>query len=614
MSAARTAARVALVAVAIAGAAAAAALAFGPRLLHAAIERAGPALIGREVHAGGAAIDWGRRTTLAATDLSVANAAWAARQPMLSTARAAVTFDLLDLLRLRLAPAAIEVRDPVLRLARNAEGEWNIPGGGSSTRGGSEAGEGHRATSWALRALRALHVEGGEVILDDRASAAVDAHVTGLSVRPQDSRDGIAAEGRIALGAAAPIPFSVQAGPFAGRPGEAGLEPIPVRVALGPETARLSADGRVAVPPGIDGLDMQVEAHGEDLSPLLAALGGLQVPPTPAFEASASVKGVGRELRLRDISARLGGSRIEGKASLALGPRTRPRLSFDLDAPQAALADFRWLGPAGASPPGAGGGDVPTGWLDMADMQGSLRLAELKGLADGGSLRAGVELSDRVLRIDPFHLALASGSASGHAVLDAAEGPPSVALHVEAKGLRLEPLLAAVGTQMVEGALTTASATLHGRGTSWGAIAGSLDGHARFRIDDGTIAPSRVRHMALGLGEAFGLVFGAQPEATPLVCAIGDIPVQQGVARAERLVAVLPSVAITAEGEARLGEGTIQLRLTPQPLDGAVLRLLAPADVSGSLWSPEVEVHTTLGSGPEQASAARICGQDGRKP
>ena len=59
------------------------AAAFGDRLLAAAIERAGPALVGRDVRVGGVSIDWGFPTSVTATDLVVANADWDAGAPML---------------------------------------------------------------------------------------------------------------------------------------------------------------------------------------------------------------------------------------------------------------------------------------------------------------------------------------------------------------------------------------------------------------------------------------------------------------------------------------------------------------------------------------------------
>ena len=145
------------------------AAAFGERLLAAAIERAGPALVGREVRVGGVSIDWGFPTSAAATDLVVANADRGADTPLLRAQRVAVT---IDLLRLRVSPVRLALRQPVLHLARDAQGRWNLPStGGGASGGGSLVG---------FEAPREVEVENGEVTVDDLASPGVEARNAAL--------------------------------------------------------------------------------------------------------------------------------------------------------------------------------------------------------------------------------------------------------------------------------------------------------------------------------------------------------------------------------------------------------------------------------------------------
>ncbi len=164
----------------VAGAVVAAA-AFGERLLAAAIERAGPALAGRQVRVGGVSIDWGFPTSVAATDLVVADADRSAGAPMLRAGRAEVTVELLDLLRLRVSPARLALRQPALHLVRDERGLWNLPWAGS---GGGDAGaSGGGGSFLEFGAPREVEVESGEATVDDLASPGVEARIAALSAR-----------------------------------------------------------------------------------------------------------------------------------------------------------------------------------------------------------------------------------------------------------------------------------------------------------------------------------------------------------------------------------------------------------------------------------------------
>jgi uncharacterized protein involved in outer membrane biogenesis len=199
--------------------------------------------------------------------------------------------------------------------------------------------------------------------------------------------------------------------------------------------------------------------------------------------------------------------------------------------------------------------------LRRADAEGDLRVERLEGLAaEPAGLRAGIALQDNRLRLHPLRLELAGGAAEGDATVEAAAAggaPPRAGLRLEAKGLRLGPLLAAFGIgETATGTVRTASVDLSGRGTTLREIAAGLDGTARFRITDGSVRVPGLARLSMGLLETFGAVLGVGGDAgaTPVACAVGDLPVRGGVVHAERLVVVTPRVAIT--GKARSGSAT----------------------------------------------------------
>ena len=585
---------------------------FGERLLAAAIERAGPALVGRYVRVGAVSIDWGFPTSVAVTDLVVANADRSADAPMLRAGRAEVTVEPLDLLRLRLSPVRLALRQPALHLARDERGRWNLPSTGS---GGGAPGGG---SFFEFGAPREVEIENGEVTVDHLASPGVEARIAALSAR--GTPDGLEFRGMASRGGGGPVPFSGEAGPVAALfgGGEGGAEPYPVRLAVGPETARLSAVGHLARPLELSGVDFRMEAQGDDLAPLLGAL-AVPVAGTPPFRFTARLTDVERGWRLQDVAARVGESRIDGGLSVLLAGRPKPLLRFDLVAPRIVPSDFRWLATVGGGGEAAPGSwfsaELPTAWLRRVDAEGNLRVERLEGLAaEPAGLRAGIGLEDGRLRLQPLRLELAGGAAEGSATVEAAAGgaPPRAELRLEANGLRLGPLMAAFGIGEVTGTARTASIDLRGRGRTPREIAAGLDGAAGFRIADGSLRVPGLARLSMGLVETFGAVLGVGGDAgaTPVACAIGDLPVRGGVVHAERLVVVTPRVAITGEGTVRLGEGTLHLTLTPRPLDEALLRVVVPVVVSGDLASPEVAPEPEFRVGAARAGApADVCAE-----
>ncbi|GAA0566262.1 AsmA family protein [Craurococcus roseus] len=594
------------------------AAAFGDRLLAAAIERAGPALVGRDVRVGGVSIDWGFPTSVTATDLVVANADWGGGTPLLRAGQAEATVELLDLLRLQVSPVRLALRQPALHLARDERGRWNLPSAGGGGDGSASGG----GSLFQVAAPREIEVEGGEVTVDYLASPGVEARIAALSARGTPS--GVEFRGTASLEGGAPIDVSGGTGPlaalFGGGEGEA--KPFPIRLEIGPETARLSADGHMARPFDLAGVDLRVQGQGDDLAPLLAAL-AVPVAATPPFRFTAHLTDIERGWRLRNLAARLGESRMEGEASVLLAGRPKPFLKFDLVAPSAVTSDFGWLASAGGSGSGSGAlgswmdAKLPTAWLRRAEAEGDLRVERLEGLAtEPAGLRAGVEMKDGRLRLQPLRVELAGGAAEGSATVEAADAdaPPRAGLRLEADGLRLGPLLAAFGAgEVASGTARTASADLSGRGTTLREVVAGLDGVARFRVADGTVRVPGLAQLSMGLVETFGAVLGVGGDAgaTPVACAIGDLPVRDGVVHTERLVMVTQRVAITAEGTIRLGDGTLRLTLTPSPLDEALLRVVVPVVLSGDLASPEVETHPELRVGAARTGVpADVCAEE----
>lgn len=584
--------------------------AFGERLLATAVERAGPALLGREVRVGTVAIDWGRHATIRATDLALADAVWSTDPAMLRIRRTEVSLDLVDLLRLRLSPVSLVLQQPALHLARSIEGQWNLPRGVGASGG---------IMDLRLAALRWMEIEGGEITVSNRASAGVEARITALSASLVPAAKRVEFSGMASHDGGAPFPFSGQAGSPAALLDDAG-GPFPVRLAVGPEAARLSAEGHVVRPFDLAGVDLQIRAQGEDLAPLLVAF-GVGATGTPPFDVTARLTDTARGWSLKDLAARMGESELRGEAAVSAGGQGKPQLSMDLVAPQLVPSDLGWLASLDQGRERGSGSiadtRLPTVWLHRMNARGKLRLEHLSGLAGGpAALRLDFELEEGRLHVEPLRFELAGGMAEGSATLDAGGGgPPRLALRADADDLQLGRLMAMFGIGELTGRLATASVDLRSQGMMLREVAEALDGELRFRVAEGSIGLPSLSHMSMGLVEALGVAMGGHGGgSTPLTCAIGNVPVRGGVAHVERLLLVIPNIVIVGEGTVRLGDATLNLTLTPRPRDEALLRVVVPVVVSGDLTSPQVSKNPDLRVGSRSAVVSDPCGHeaDGR--
>lgn len=580
--------------------------AFGGRLLAVAIEKVGPALLGREVQVGSVAIDWGRHTAIRMTDLTLANANWSAGATMFSTRQAELTLDWLDLLRLRLLPVALVLRQPKLHLARNAEGRWNLPG----AKGGAGSSNGVRSM---LATLRQMEIEGGEINLDDLTSSGLEARIASLSARLSPAAERMEFRGTVTHDGVTPIAFAGRTGSPAALLGNDN-GPFPVQMTLGPEAARLSVEGRIARPLDLAGVDLRLRAQGGDLAPLLAAFAG-GATHTPPFDLMAQLTDTARGWRFENLVAHIGESELHGEAALSMRGQQRPQLSMNFVAPQLIPSDFRWLASLGWEGEDASASvadaELPTAWLTRADAQGSLRVERLVGLASGpAGLQLDFNLKEGRLQLEPLRLELEGGVSEGSMIVEAGDsGAPRIVLRAEANGMQLAPLLAMFGTDALTARLETASVDLRGEGMTLREVAAGLNGTSRFRLEDGRVGVASLAHMSMGLVETLGVALSnSRNGSTPLTCAIGNFAVRNGVAHAERLIMVIPQIVIVGEGSVRLDDATLNLTLTPKPIDEALLRVIVPVVISGPLAEPEVSKQPELRIGARSAIPPDPCG------
>lgn len=374
---------------------------------------------------------------------------------------------------------------------------------------------------------------------------------------------------------------------------------------------------------GLNGLDLALAVDSDTLAGLSRLTGG-EVPPIGPFKLTGALSGGGHRWKLADLKASLGGSDAVGE--LVLDTAGRLRLSGALNANLLALADFitpaakpgEKLAPKALKAAGDGrlfpAEPLAVGWLRGLDADvvvralkvslGPLRLAEAEAVLHAAGGR---------LALRPIRAWAAGGPVEGELELDAAGAVPTLALRTSAKGVDLGRLLKDGGTDALSGGRTDVRLDLRGRGASWRALMASATGEAVVGVGDG-----RLRNGAIdwpGGGALVQLVGVLNPasqgeETTPLSCAAMRFVVKDGVAVADRGIAVeTGKVNVVGAGMIDLREERLDLGLTPRVRDGGGA-LSAPlagmARLRGSLAEPAL--------GLEPLGGVRLAADTGPSP
>jgi uncharacterized protein involved in outer membrane biogenesis len=205
--------------------------------------------------------------------------------------------------------------------------------------------------------------------------------------------------------------------------------------------------------------------------------------------------------------------------------------------------------------------------------------------------------------VQPLQALVGGGTVVGRATLDAARArPATLALNVEGKGISAEKLAAAMGhAGTISGGNTDLALGLAGPGESVARFMGGANGEVR-----ATMGPARTSGAALDFGgDVLTKVADlANPSRrtekySEIQCAVVRLPVRDGIASAERTIAVETArVDMVAAGTINLRNETLDLALRPNVKEGLGFGAASLAElvrITGTLSNPSVGIDT-LGS------------------
>jgi uncharacterized protein involved in outer membrane biogenesis len=318
------------------------------------------------------------------------------------------------------------------------------------------------------------------------------------------------------------------------------------------------------------------------------------------------VKAQQQTVSLDPLEVGVGKGKLSGQLAIDKAqPRTR--LTFKLAGSTVALADV--AAPlAGKKPPPKAvpkshflfsEAPIDLGALHAVDADGDLAVDTLL-LPDGrrlDKLHVQFTLRNGVLDAPVMQAVVFGGSVVTRGKLDAAQGKEAaLVLHLDARGLELPAMLAVAGSKReIRGGKTNVSADISARGDSLHGFASTASGNVLM-----VMGPATLGHPAGGGDETFNRLaeavnpFRQVDPTTEISCAVARLPLQGGVARIDRSIAVETNkIGANASGSLDFRNETLDLSIKPQIRKGISLNISQIASLvhfRGPFTAPTVGV------------------------
>jgi uncharacterized protein involved in outer membrane biogenesis len=381
----------------------------------------------------------------------------------------------------------------------------------------------------------------------------------------------------------------------------AGGEPLKLDLVAEAGGTKVKLDGVIAEPAAAKGIELKLVADGADLASL-SGLAGAELPPIKPWKASLSLAGEADALRSDDIQLHLGGSDLSGNLSFTQREGKVPLLEAKLHSKLLDLASFQSEEEAVEKPkekkekvfsPEPLALDGLKSLDAVVDYRADRLLANKLEI---NKLEVDLRLTDGVLNIKPLKAGIADSTAQGQVQLNATAKPAKLALKLTAKGLELGKLLKAAADDETLSGKGDLSIDLQGQGNSMAAIMGSLNGHSRLLVGEGSIKTGAVDSLIGGLSQVVGTLVAEQKDTAVMHCLASDFDIKQGVATSRALLVDTEFSTVFGEGNINLGKETLDLKIKPEPKE-ATLNVAVPVQIGGTLANPTF--------GVEKVAAAR---------
>lgn len=543
------------------------------------------AATGRELTVHGSAhLALSLEPKLVLDDVTLSNAPWAGAHDMVKAKKLELQVALLPLLSRRFELVQLSLVEPTIALETDAQGRHNWDMSPPPAAAGTAPGSGTASLPPALAAGNLGIVDGTITLRDGSSGAVTRIEVAQFAVRARSADAPISAHFR----------------------GKVDDVPVDVEGTFGPVADLLARRWPYPV-------SLQGDVAGQKTA------------------ISTKVRAVDRQYTLDDLKVAVGANALTGSFAATTGG-ARPRLVFDLSGPVLAL-DALPL-PVTAAAPAAAPTSAPAksgrAWLipdtrvdfaplRLVDAQGRIALGRLT--LPGGrtyeKLQVALALDAGRLDVSSFSVAALGGTVAGTFTVDATR-PDRAALrvHLDGRGMAIGAILAAVGQpREIKGGKTDVTVDLAMQGASPHAWASTATGSFRMVTGPADLTNSRLDPNSV-LDKLSSAVnpFRAVDAATDLRCAVARFPLQDGIARVDRGIAMETSkLGVTATGTLDFRNETLEFTFQPKVRKGIsidIANLSEFVGISGPFASPQVRIDP-VGSVKALASIGAAVGTGG---
>lgn len=278
----------------------------------------------------------------------------------------------------------------------------------------------------------------------------------------------------------------------------------------------------------------------------------------------------GDSFAFENVSINLDDSQIKG--DIRIKNFAEPVIAFDMD--MDTLDADRYLPPAAnknkpisspASALAAGAAIIPVEILRKLNINGELSLLKLK-VSDMTMQDIHLKLNAKngILTTQQSVKQFYQGSYAGNFSIDARHGEPILALNETLTHVHIEPLLKDYRNEAKISGIANASARLQGQGNNVGSIKSSLHGQLSFNIKDSVIRGFNLQKI---IDEGKSLVKGTyrpaehKKDQTLFSDITGTANVKQGIIRNDDLLAKSSKLRVNGKGNADLNTETLNYQI-----------------------------------------------------
>lgn len=349
---------------------------------------------------------------------------------------------------------------------------------------------------------------------------------------------------------------------------------------------RLQLAGRATDIFEFGGMEADLRLSGRSLADLRALLTP-GWPDTAAFTATGHLSKAGPQWRFDAVRATVGRSDAAGEGVYTQGARdsqgeARDQLAVKATSDAVHLPDLSRRGGAA----GAGRRNPPAFDAQVAWEMKALHVPVLPPLSN---VRTTARLADGALEVSLASARLAEGSLQGLLAYDMRQQPQAARADLSWRDLRLERLLPPRDDGSEASGPVSGMLKITSRGASWQDWLAHADGQARLHLASGLLSANLDAKLALNGGKMLRAAV-TQADKVPVRCARVDIALHEGIGQLSPLVLDTAQTRIEGRGIADLRRRRIDVTLTPEPKQTALLALRRSMHVTGTFDAPEVKL------------------------